>query len=205
MRSRISRCPKKSGPNVSSQNTEWVRRHEVGPQKALPTVKSPRVFALIMTKNGKPTTPRPDETQQNPVNKKGGMPRFEPTEEQRKAVETMAGHGIPHADRPPRSGGPRPAWAGKRLSHRNSSTPMAIQSAQRSTSTAALNIHLHPKQGMARDTRATEVLYGGASGSGGPPGKRNGQYRHGERTKAAIAEQQKFSALLKMLRAGLTW
>jgi hypothetical protein len=29
-------------------------------------------------------------------------------------------------------------------------------------------------------------LHGGASGSGGPPGKRNGQYRHGERTKAAI-------------------
>jgi hypothetical protein len=46
-------------------------------------------------------------------------------------------------------------------------------------------------------------LHGGASGSGGPLGKRNGQYRHGERTKAAIAEQQKFSALLKMLRAGL--
>jgi hypothetical protein len=40
-------------------------------------------------------------------------------------------------------------------------------------------------------------------GGGSPPGKRNGQYRHGERTKAAIAEQQKFSALLKMLRAGL--
>jgi hypothetical protein len=40
--------------------------------------------------------------------------------------------------------------------------------------------------------------------SGGPPGKRNGQYPHGERTKAAIAEQWKFSALLKMLRAGLT-
>src|SRR3984893_15421179 len=46
-------------------------------------------------------------------------------------------------------------------------------------------------------------LHGGASGSGGPPGERNGQYRHGERTKVAIAEQQKFSALLKMLRAGL--
>jgi ABC transporter substrate binding protein len=44
----------------------------------------------------------------------------------------------------------------------------------------------------------------GASGSGGPTGKRNGQYRHGERTKAAIAERQKFSALLKMLRADLT-
>jgi hypothetical protein len=47
-------------------------------------------------------------------------------------------------------------------------------------------------------------LHGGAKGSGDPPGKRNGQYRHGERTKAAIAEQRKFSALLKKLRAGLT-
>ena len=47
-------------------------------------------------------------------------------------------------------------------------------------------------------------LHGGARGSGAPAGERNGQYRHGERTKAAIAEQQKFSALLKMLRAGLT-
>jgi hypothetical protein len=38
-------------------------------------------------------------------------------------------------------------------------------------------------------------LRGGASGSGGPAG---------ERTKAAMAERQKFSTLLKMLRAGLT-
>src|SRR5262249_18445632 len=36
-------------------------------------------------------------------------------------------------------------------------------------------------------------LHGGASGSGGPPGECNGQYRHGERTKAAIADRQKFS------------
>src|SRR5262249_12882148 len=47
-------------------------------------------------------------------------------------------------------------------------------------------------------------LHGGARGSGAPPGKRNGQYRHGERTKGAIAERQKFSTLLKLLRAGLT-
>jgi hypothetical protein len=47
-------------------------------------------------------------------------------------------------------------------------------------------------------------LHGGASGSGGTAGERNGQYRHGERTKAAIAEQRKFSVLLKMLRDGLT-
>jgi hypothetical protein len=47
-------------------------------------------------------------------------------------------------------------------------------------------------------------LHGGAAGSGAAPGKRDGQYRHGERTKAAIAERQKFTTLLKMLRAGLT-
>src|SRR5262249_59109815 len=52
--------------------------------------------------------------------------------------------------------------------------------------------------------RSRLLRYGGASGSGGPPGKRNGQYRHGERTKAAIAERRGFSALLKKLRAGLT-
>jgi hypothetical protein len=46
-------------------------------------------------------------------------------------------------------------------------------------------------------------LHGGASGSGAPPGKRNEQYRHGERTKAAIAERRKFGELLKMLRAAL--
>jgi hypothetical protein len=37
-------------------------------------------------------------------------------------------------------------------------------------------------------------LHGGASGSGAPPGERNRQYRHSERTKAAIAARRKFSA-----------
>ena len=55
-----------------------------------------------------------------------------------------------------------------------------------------------------REALPVSRLHGGASGSGGHAGKRNGQYRHDERTKAAIAERQKFSALLKMLRAGLT-
>ena len=54
------------------------------------------------------------------------------------------------------------------------------------------------------DEKGPLPLHGGASGSGGPPGEQNGHYRHGERTKAAIAEQQKLSAWLKMLRAGLT-
>src|SRR5262249_50295646 len=63
------------------------------------------------------------------------------------------------------------------------------------------------KSGMTCRAPATKKgpcrLHGGARGSGAPPGERNGQYRHGERTKAAIAEQRRFSALLKMLRAGL--
>jgi len=29
----------------------------------------------------------------------------------------------------------------------------------------------------------------------GPPGERNGKYRHGERTQPAIVERQKFGAL----------
>ena len=57
--------------------------------------------------------------------------------------------------------------------------------------------------GRQQRARAAVDYTAGAKGSGGPPGERNGQYRHGERTKAVIAEQQKFSALLKMLRAGL--
>jgi hypothetical protein len=66
---------------------------------------------------------------------------------------------------------------------------------------------LGPRAGSPCRSPATKKgrcrLHGGARGSGGPSGERNGQYRHGERTKTAIAEQQKFSALLKMLRAGL--
>src|SRR5262249_42938423 len=58
-----------------------------------------------------------------------------------------------------------------------------------------------PGSGRAKARVAHCRLHGGASGSGGPPGERNGQYRHGERTKAAITEQRKFGALLKMLRA----
>src|SRR5262249_8781581 len=62
------------------------------------------------------------------------------------------------------------------------------------------------KSGMPCQSPATKKrrcrLHGGSSG--GPPGERNGQFRHGERTKGAIAERQKFSASLKMLRAGPT-
>jgi hypothetical protein len=41
---------------------------------------------------------------------------------------------------------------------------MATQLAQRSTSTAALNIHLHPKQWTALDTNATESVIAATSG-----------------------------------------
>ena len=46
-------------------------------------------------------------------------------------------------------------------------------------------------------------LHGGAKGSGGPSGERNGQYRHGDRTQSAMAERQRFRELLSMLRAGV--
>jgi hypothetical protein len=56
---------------------------------------------------------------------------------------------------------------------------------------------------VASDEKGPLSIARGASSSGGPPGKRNGQYRHGERTKAAMAERRRFGALLKMLRAAV--
>src|SRR5260370_30464001 len=46
-------------------------------------------------------------------------------------------------------------------------------------------------------------LHGGASGSGGPSSERNGQYRHGERTKAPIAEAHKINPMLEIVPPGL--
>jgi len=63
---------------------------------------------------------------------------------------------------------------------------------------------LHRTPRFPADRQVPDQLHGGARGSGAPPGKRNGQYRHGGRTKAAIAEREKCSALLKLLCAGLT-
>jgi len=54
-----------------------------------------------------------------------------------------------------------------------------------------------PKRGAADCTAAQAV-------AAALPASAMGQYRHGERTKAAIAERRKFSALLKMLRDALT-
>jgi hypothetical protein len=42
-------------------------------------------------------------------------------------------------------------------------------------------------------------LHSGASGSGGPPGERNGQFRHGERTKATINMQIVINRLVRSL------
>jgi hypothetical protein len=56
---------------------------------------------------------------------------------------------------------------------------------------------------LGGDRAPEDVRLAGRAG-GRNVGERNGQYRHGERTKAAIAERQKFSALIKMLHAGLT-
>ncbi len=42
----------------------------------------------------------------------------------------------------------------------------ALRSSRSSTSQAELNLHLHPKQWVAFETLATEILYGGAAGGG---------------------------------------
>jgi hypothetical protein len=41
------------------------------------------------------------------------------------------------------------------------------------------------------------------AGGGAPPGERHGQYKHGERTKAAISERRAVSKLLREARASL--
>jgi hypothetical protein len=57
---------------------------------------------------------------------------------------------------------------------------------------------IEPQVGLNRVVLSAQAVAAGLLA------KRNGQYRHGERTKAAIAEQRRFGALLKMLRDGLT-
>ena len=44
-------------------------------------------------------------------------------------------------------------------------------------------------------------MHGGAKGSGAPPGKRNGNYKHGQYTREALQERKTVTALLKALRA----
>jgi hypothetical protein len=40
-------------------------------------------------------------------------------------------------------------------------------------------------------------MHGGAPGSGAPPGRRNGNYRHGWRTQQAMAERKLLRAWIK--------
>jgi hypothetical protein len=72
----------------------------------------------------------------------------------------------------------------------------------------ALRCEARTKSGKPCRSPATKKgrcrLHGGAPGSGAQRANEMRQYRHGERTKATITERQKFSVLLKMLRAGLT-
>ncbi|WP_406857572.1 HGGxSTG domain-containing protein [Alsobacter sp. KACC 23698] len=43
------------------------------------------------------------------------------------------------------------------------------------------------------------LLHGGAPGSGGPAGERNGQFRHGFHTANAVEERRALRALLKQV------
>jgi hypothetical protein len=44
-------------------------------------------------------------------------------------------------------------------------------------------------------------MHGGAKGSGAPPGKRNGNYKHGQYAREALRERKTLAAMLKALRA----
>ena len=44
-------------------------------------------------------------------------------------------------------------------------------------------------------------MHGGAKGSGAPRGERNGNYRHGHRTKEAIAQRRAARVLARFLMA----
>jgi glucans biosynthesis protein len=46
-------------------------------------------------------------------------------------------------------------------------------------------------------------MHGGGKGSGAPPGERNGNYRHGLRTREAIAERRALRALIRDFRGAL--
>jgi hypothetical protein len=43
-------------------------------------------------------------------------------------------------------------------------------------------------------------MHGGAPGSGAPPGERNGMYKHGLRTRKAVAERRALQALIRSMR-----
>ena len=90
-----------------------------------------------------------------------------------------------------------------------SSDPMAtiLKSRKSEKPQPARQCGARTKNGTPCQSPATKKgrcrLHGGAKGSGGPSGELNGQYRHGDRTQTAIAEQQRFRALLNMLRVGV--
>ena len=48
--------------------------------------------------------------------------------------------------------------------------------------------------------RGKRVCYKHGAGAGAPSGQRNGMYRHGGRTKAAVAERQAVASLLRATR-----
>ena len=57
-----------------------------------------------------------------------------------------------------------------------------------------------PCQKAAATGKKRFRMHGGAKGSGAPRGERNGNYRHGLRTREAIAERRALRALIKGLR-----
>jgi hypothetical protein len=58
-----------------------------------------------------------------------------------------------------------------------------------------------PRQSPAVREKRRCRMHGGAKGSGAPPGKRNGNYKHGQFTREVLQERKALAALLKALRA----
>src|SRR5262249_52737625 len=88
--------------------------------------------------------------------------------------------------------------AGPILRLTNQRSPRRTSSARRLIA-APLHSVGHRQQAHCHDycPRSSSYVTAAQAVPAPPPGQRNGQYRYGERTKAAIAERQKFSALLK--------
>ena len=60
-----------------------------------------------------------------------------------------------------------------------------------------------PARRPRRRARSAAACTAGEKGSGAPPGERNGNYRHGLRTREAIAERRALRALIRDFRGAL--
>ncbi|KUO66708.1 MAG: hypothetical protein APF80_06940 [Alphaproteobacteria bacterium BRH_c36] len=82
--------------------------------------------------------------------------------------------------------------------HPKKRDPSRLQAAPRC---GARNRSGNPCQSPAVNGKKRCRMHGGAKGSGAPSGKQNGAWRHGERTKEAMALMSKIAGLVREMRA----